>query len=479
MWCVIEAICQCWLPLLVDWLEDLAESRRPLLGDEKRQLNSCIVRVSGGQGELMDQLIALPVAGDAFLLRRAGRVILVDGGKSSGLLIGELTKYGVVRLDIVICTHADHDHAGGLVNLLDRSRIDVGEFWLPGSWAESLPMLLKNPGFVVDDLIETLDEELHVARSNGNPEKFAERMHSYVSGQRRKHRKDNRVPGTYDSTRMERMAEGDGNGESSMPLDRQNEAGRWNAEQSIGIAAEENAVKAFRNGRGRIRYRVAKTRVSKPVASFWLGLIDTAERIYQIALQALRHGVKVRWFDFGEFAKTGRSAGGDRGFLIPLNAVELANPPPPPVGLSFLVRLTPLNEECLVFLSLGYKPYWVGPDILFTGDSPLGMGKNYSVSWLRWPAEASRCVVATAPHHGAESNLAAYDHLRNKADVIFWVRSGGNAGHPGPTYRRIDPSLRICTNCPRSKKPRKAAEIHFGKRPGWVSMHTHGHKCSC
>lgn len=105
----------------------------------------------------MEQFVALPVSGDAFLLRRSGKVILVDGGKSSVLLARELAKYDVRHLDIVVCTHADYDHAGGLVDLLDRSAITVGEFWLPGAWAESLPELLTSPATVVDELIRTLD----------------------------------------------------------------------------------------------------------------------------------------------------------------------------------------------------------------------------------------------------------------------------------------------------------------------------------
>lgn len=427
----------------------------------------------------MDQLVALPVSGDAFLLRRSGRVILVDGGRSSVLLSGELTKYGVDRLDVVICTHADHDHAGGLVDLLERSKIKVREFWLPGAWAESLPVLLKNPAVVVDDLIQTLDQEIHVAPFDADPEEFEERMHSYISGQRDAYRDAERLADRDNYKNAERLADGDDYEKPFIPIEEQRSVGPLDAELPEDRPAEERAARAFRNGRGRIRYRVAKKKVSKTVASFWLGLIDTAERIHAIAVQAMRHGVKVRWFDFGEFARTDRSGGGDRGFLIPLNAVELATPPPPPVGLSFLVRLTPVNEECLVFLSPASKDYWLGPSILFTGDSPLGKGKNYSASWLRWPTEASRYVVATAPHHGSESNLAAYNHISNEVKVICWVRSGGNASHPGPTYRRIDPSLRICTNCPRTKKPRQAAEIHFSKRPIWFPMRTHGHRCSC
>ncbi|APQ11404.1 hypothetical protein BJP27_07770 [Pseudomonas oryzihabitans] len=415
----------------------------------------------------MDQLVALPVSGDAFLLRRSGRVILVDGGRSSVLLSEELTKYGVDYLDIVVCTHADYDHAGGLVDLLDRSKIKVKEFWLPGAWTESLPVLLKDPAIVVDDLIQTLDKEMHATSFDGDLEEFEERMHSYISDYRGAFRN------------AERLTDFDYYKEPSMPVDEKRGVGPLDAELPVGRSAEEHIAKVFRNGRSRIRYRVAKKRISKTVASFWLGLIDTAERIHRIAKQAIRYDVKVRWFDFGEFARTNLSGGGDRDFLIPLNAVELANPPPPPVGLSFLARLTPVNEECLVFLSPVSKDYWLRPSILFTGDSPLGKGRNYDVSWLRWPTEASRYVVATAPHHGSESNLAAYHHLCAKVQVICWVRSGGNASHPGKTYRRIDPSLRICTNCPHTKKPRQAAEIHFSKYPIWFSMRMHGHRCSC
>jgi hypothetical protein len=418
-------------------------------------------------GELMNQLVALPVSGDAFLLRSSGRVILVDGGKSSVLLAGELAKYGVRHLDIVVCTHADYDHAGGLVDLLDRSAIKVREFWLPGAWAESLPTLLTAPVEVVDDLIQTLDREINTAPLDADPEEFEEQMHSYVSRRRNEYRN------------AEPLADRDDHNESFRSTRKQGTIEQWDADLPLDENAEKLAARAFRSGRSRIRYRVAKRKVSKPVAAFWLGLIDTAERIRRIAVQAMHHGVPVRWFDFGEFAKTRHASGGDAGFLIPLNAVELASPPPPPIGLSFLVRLTPINEECLVFLSPTIDTSWGELSILFTGDSPLGNGNNYSVSWLQWPEEASRIVIATAPHHGSESNFAAYEHLDKKVDVLFWVRSGGTDKHPGRTYRMLDPSSRICTNCPHSKKPRQAAEIHFPMRPWWFPLRTNGHICSC
>lgn len=415
----------------------------------------------------MEKLVALPVSGDAFLLRRSGRVILVDGGKSSVLLAGELAKYGVHHLDIVVCTHADYDHAGGLVDLLDRSAIEVGEFWLPGAWAESLPALLKTPAEVVDDLIKTLDEDGDNAQWEVDPDEFEQQMHLYASRRRNEHRD------------AEPLVDRDDHNESFRSTRKQGKIEQWAVELPLDENAEKLAARAFRSGRSRIRYRVAKRKVSKPVAAFWLGLIDTAERIRRIAVQAMHHGVPVRWFDFGEFAKTLQASGGDAGLLIPLNAVELTSPPPPPIGLSFLVRLTPVNEECLVFLSPGINKWWGEPSILFTGDSPLGNGNNYSESWVQWPEDASSCVIATAPHHGSESNFAAYGHLEREVNVLLWVRSGGTIKHPGSTYRMLDSASRMCTNCPHAKKPRQAAEIHFPMYRWRHHLRTNGHSCIC
>ena len=91
----------------------------------------------------MDKLVALPVSGDSYLLRRGDKNILVDGGYSSGKLAKALSskEVDVDHLDIVVCTHADRDHAGGLADLLEKTHIQVDEFWLPGAWLDSLPTL--------------------------------------------------------------------------------------------------------------------------------------------------------------------------------------------------------------------------------------------------------------------------------------------------------------------------------------------------
>ncbi|MDD1017264.1 MBL fold metallo-hydrolase [Pseudomonas rubra] len=410
-----------------------------------------------------DCLVALPVGGDAFLLNRSGHQILVDGGSGSARLLYQLANFDIDHLDIVVCTHADMDHAGGLVDFLDNSRVTVGEFWLPGSWAESLPDLITDPGSVVDDLIETLDNWEAEKTWNMDVDRLNEHLHEAVSNQRRKYResvssRDTFIP--HYSERKENVG---------LPQE-------WFGDGYRGELTWREAHQAFNRGRHHIWTMYISGGVPREAAVFWVGLIDTAERIRKIALQAHRHNALVRWFDFGEFAKTGIAFGGEKNVLIPLNSVELVSPPPPPLGLTYLYRLTPVNEECLVFVSPPSSGQSSQPiSIVFTGDSPLGDGINYAESWLEWPAGVPNTVIATAPHHGSEHNSAAYRHLLNKADVLLWVRSGGNSLHPGGTYRSISNQRRLCTHCPHIRLPRQTAMVTIGGN----GLRTHGHLCSC
>jgi carotenoid cleavage dioxygenase len=106
------------------------------------------LRIPGsGDASVPPQAIALDVgSGDALLLRSGGRAVLVDGGLAlaGGIDLGRsrvlpaLAALGVDELDVVVATHADADHAGGLAAVLDG--LPVRELWLPAGQA-------RDPGF--------------------------------------------------------------------------------------------------------------------------------------------------------------------------------------------------------------------------------------------------------------------------------------------------------------------------------------------
>lgn len=419
-------------------------------------------------GVEMKRLIALPVNGDAFLLQSTERSILVDGGTRSARLAEQLKYYRVDHLDIVVCTHADSDHAGGLVEILDVSSVTVGEFWLPGSWLQSLPVLLPHPEQVVEGIVQ--EAKFWGDRDPADDSHEKAPSDSIIgAGMRHRHT---------DVEKNHPLEKPRKNGDGRAGLDWLKE---W-ADTAEGCSESKHAdaKRVFRNGENEVNSQVRDGRISSNVASTYIGLIKTAERIREIALQAIRHNVGVRWFDFGAFRACGYPSGGEPDLLIPLNSVELLSPPAPAIGLSYLARLTPYNRECLVFLSPGYDEpdsyHRLNLNIVFTGDSPLGDGPNFANSWLVWPSDISTKAIATAPHHGSENNAYAYDHLTNVVDVEVWLRSGGSAWHPGRTYRNISPHERYCTHCPRLKIPRQAIDLYFfDSRVALIE----GHNCVC
>ncbi len=84
--------------------------------------------------------------GDATLIEAEDRAVLVDGGfaREGGIDLGAravvpaLRALGVERLDLVVATHADRDHWGGLIAVLEA--MPVGEVWIPYGGGE-------DPGF--------------------------------------------------------------------------------------------------------------------------------------------------------------------------------------------------------------------------------------------------------------------------------------------------------------------------------------------
>jgi competence protein ComEC len=80
--------------------------------------------------------------GDATLIQRGGRAILFDTGPPGGPIVARLREAGVRRLDALVITHAQADHEGMAVPVLDRFHprlvVDGGAGW-PTAVQRALP----------------------------------------------------------------------------------------------------------------------------------------------------------------------------------------------------------------------------------------------------------------------------------------------------------------------------------------------------
>jgi competence protein ComEC len=90
--------------------------------------------------------------GDASLVEGRSGAILIDAGPGSPdgsggqALVRSLRALGRKQLDVFVLTHADLDHRGGAIRVLER--LDVGEMWLPeaGRGDPALDLLVKVAG---------------------------------------------------------------------------------------------------------------------------------------------------------------------------------------------------------------------------------------------------------------------------------------------------------------------------------------------
>jgi competence protein ComEC len=115
--------------------------------------------------------------GDAVLLREpSGATGLVDGGRDPAVLLDALRRYGVDRLDLVVATHGDTDHVGGLAGL--SQSVEVGRFWAPAD--QGVSDLLQE----IVDAMESKGVSID-AVSAGNDARLGEFRLSVLGPQRR------------------------------------------------------------------------------------------------------------------------------------------------------------------------------------------------------------------------------------------------------------------------------------------------------
>ena len=380
------------------------------------------------------RFIALPVGqGDAFYLQRGDLHILVDGGRGVRALPGLLkTHVDPPRLDVVVCTHNDADHANGLIGLFEELPVPIREVWLPGTWAWRFEDLMTAPEEFFHELvigISEIQEEVGTLEECYEPHQ--EKLPKDTS-------EPARVPdaGTDVSEWFQDI------------LDR----------QGIGFLVEY-----FWHPLWKCCIPVYK-QVHKNWP-LWIECLDAAHRIKSIAEAAANAGVRIRLF---EFTQDIQKVGGGSSDLEPVNSREVFPQKRKISALDYLA-LTKANRESLVFYAAEH-PSDKAPAVLFSADSDLAFG-------LKHVPGPSTNIIVTSPHHGSEANAAAYQAVSswiNRPSHTLWVRSDCKSkSRPGATFK--SQQKRVCTLCnsPTTKAAVRlhASRFHWQRTPGtrWCS----------
>jgi competence protein ComEC len=120
--------------------------------------------------------------GDAILLQDpSGHTVLVDGGPDPRSLDRALRRNGVDRLDIVVVTHGDLDHIGGVTEIVGSGR--VAELWVPGFANES--------GLLAEAIATAESVGIPVVRVTEGVMRSTPSFRIEVLGPRRKYQADN------------------------------------------------------------------------------------------------------------------------------------------------------------------------------------------------------------------------------------------------------------------------------------------------
>ncbi len=348
---------------------------------------------------------ALNVNGDSFLLESSQHKILVDGGQGKKVL-EILTAKGVDKLDLLVCTHYDSDHLGGVKAILQTKDIKVDEIWLP----EIIGLVSKN---IVDNIHTSLKEKTFPLESTHNLlgtlhkmdfDNLEEDLLSTNTAKENKFREQENIieieeMGDFKTTPYEVWAE----------------------------YLEDNLYHYY-------RYGLHRTFFEEDVQAHLKFSLLLQSKSYTELLYLLKtKGCNVLWYKYGETRKLTPKYG-----IIPINSAPVKI-----TKLSFdkmfkLMYLSKINRESLVFKFSEEN----SPDVLFTADSDLKfVSSNNSIS-LR-----SNSIV-TAPHHGSKNNDDAYSVINRGStnlNDLYFVRGHNYLVTMGQNF--FKQKNKFCTKC--------------------------------
>jgi hypothetical protein len=330
-------------------------------------------------------------SGDCFILTDSNctKRFMVDGG-TKGSYLGNAQYLNSAKLDVIIVTHNDGDHTGGVIELLsDINCVTIKEIWLPATWASIIEYIngqeyIDFPeGFILEENLsdESSEDDLIFEKFSKN-EIVLKQKEKYLS--------------TNDSVKFN---------EDTGYIDNLNiDADYDYTTKEIFELLTSNLSVFCHIGRKSNYFQL----LAKSLLSIKINNIQT---IYQLAR---RKKIKIRWFmpkDYLTNLNNNQVRGSN---FRALNSEEVFAAPKikNQSMLLCIAALTPVNAYSLVFEYLNDQT----PVVLFSADNDFNFLRSNS---LAYQSE----ILWTAPHHGTNTNALAYRKI-SSSNKITLVRSG-------------------------------------------------------
>ena len=416
----------------------------------------------------MSTFTAFPVsAGDAFFLQKGEKNILVDGGKSKDEINTFLVNEGISKIDVVICTHNDEDHANGIIGLLDNNKLNIYELWLPASWTDRL--LFEDVNKFNIELNNNIDElfindNIKQPAKNVLKRKIKKMLNNISKEDVSSDNKNRKGKASVVET---------GKGKASVSTTGKGKAQENKQKDGIIPNKEiEDFLKLIIKGS---QLNTILQMATGPIDPISIGCIKTEiltkltileNNIKQIYEKAKRRKVIIRFFQYDGYFSINEDKYSFNGenWLFSINAHEIKSSEIKtkkyisPITYLFF---TQSNRQSLMFFSPQTNND--GSNILFTADNTL---PKPTLSW-KFLTEYSllfenafktfESFIVTAPHHGSNDIVHKYvydtlnDLHKEKLTPIIWVRSDGPSSGKSyksrPAKKYIQLIKKFCTRC--------------------------------
>jgi len=366
---------------------------------------------------------ALPVnVGDSFLLLSNNKYVLVDGGMNKSHIITLLNKEKIKNKHIhyLICTHYDADHINGLLGILQSGKYSFSELWLP----EIFGSLTYTISCKIEPILKywrehqyDLDKSIYDHSELVDEEYREDNISEYIDKEYKSDFKTNRY-------------------------------------EDINLRVLNEFIKYSNQNLLYWPNYIPKFHIHP--SSLNMKLNSSLIKICSFISSSIASGSHIRWFKYQDWNTKHKCPNS----FIAENSIQTDITLYSPKIFLKMLYLTAINKESLVFR-------YNDPDntnVLFTADSDLHFFKS--------PINLKKYSIVTAPHHGADTNNAAYAKISGKE--LIYIRSDRHQeDRPGEGY--LMQAKRYCTVC-KTNGPKQKISINYtyGTPPKIV-----GKSCIC